>query len=69
MQGGRKLSAWNIFVQKIYREGKAKDAKYEFKQALSDASERKSEMGTKGKMTKKGGKKRKGRKGTRRHRN
>ena len=47
MQGGkRKLSQWNIFVKKIYREGKAKNSNYEFKQALSDASKRKSEMGS-----------------------
>jgi hypothetical protein len=44
MQGGRKLSAWNLFVKKIYREGKSKDSSYEFKQALEDASKRKSEM-------------------------
>ena len=45
MQGGkRKLSPWNIFVSKIYNEGKAKNSNYSFKQALSDASERKSEM-------------------------
>ena len=47
MQGGkRKLSQWNIFVKKVYREGKAKNSNYEFKQALSDASKRKSEMGS-----------------------
>ena len=40
----RKLSDWNIFVKKIYTEGKAKDSNYEFKQALEDASKRKSEM-------------------------
>ena len=45
MQGGRKLSNWNLFVKKIYKEGKAKNADYAFKQALSDASKRKSEMG------------------------
>jgi hypothetical protein len=39
-------SAWNMFVKKIYEEGKAKDPKYEFKQALVDASKRKSEMGS-----------------------
>lgn len=44
MQGGRKLSPWNLFVKKVYHEGKAKDDSYEFKQALEDASERKSEM-------------------------
>jgi hypothetical protein len=47
MKGGkRKLSQWNLFVQKVYKEGKAKDSSYEFKQALSDASKRKSEMGS-----------------------
>lgn len=40
----RKLSDWNIFVKKVYAEGKAKDSNYEFKQALEDASKRKSEM-------------------------
>lgn len=40
----RKLSNWNIFVKKIYQEGKAKNPNYEFKQALEDASKRKSEM-------------------------
>jgi hypothetical protein len=40
----RKLSEWNIFVKKIYAEGKAKNPNYEFKQALEDASKRKSEM-------------------------
>jgi len=39
-------SDWNMFVKKIYEEGKAKDPKYEFKQALVDASKRKSEIGT-----------------------
>lgn len=43
----RKLSAWNIFVKKIYKEGKAKNPNYEFKRALEDASKRKSEMGHK----------------------
>jgi hypothetical protein len=37
---------WNMFVKKIYEEGKAKDSSYEFKQALVDASKRKSEMGS-----------------------
>jgi hypothetical protein len=47
MKGGkRQLSQWNLFVQKVYKEGKAKDSEYEFKQALSDASKRKSEMGS-----------------------
>ena len=38
-------SEWNLFVKKIYQEGKSKDSNYEFKQALKDASKRKSEMG------------------------
>lgn len=38
-------SEWNMFVKKIYEEGKAKNSNYEFKQALIDASKRKSEMG------------------------
>jgi hypothetical protein len=47
MKGGkRKLSQWNIFVKKIYNEGKSKNANYEFRQALADASKRKSEMGS-----------------------
>ena len=41
----RKLSSWNLFVKKIYQEGKSKNKNYEFKQALVDASKRKSEMG------------------------
>jgi len=45
MQGGRKLSSWNLFVKKIYKEGKSSDSNYSFKQALSDASKRKGEMG------------------------
>jgi hypothetical protein len=40
----RKASPWNLFVKKIYEEGKAKNKNYEFKQALVDASKRKSEM-------------------------
>jgi hypothetical protein len=44
MQGGRKASAWNLFVKKIYNEGRSKNANYDFKQALKDASKRKSEM-------------------------
>ena len=35
---------WNMFVKKIYEEGKAKDHTYQFKNALRDASKRKSEM-------------------------
>jgi hypothetical protein len=46
MQGGRKLSDWNIFVKKVYAEGKAKDDSYEFKDALKDASKLKAENGS-----------------------
>lgn len=46
MQGGRKLSSWNVFVKKIYSEGKAANKTYQFKDALKDASRRKSEMGS-----------------------
>jgi hypothetical protein len=44
MKGGRQLSDWNLFVKKVYDEGKEKDPDYEFKEALVDASKRKSEM-------------------------
>ena len=46
MKGGRKLSQWNLFVKKIYQEGKSKNTNYQFKHALEDASKRKSEMGS-----------------------
>ena len=39
-------SAWNEFVSKIFKEGKQKNPSYQFKDALKDASKRKSEMGT-----------------------
>ena len=38
-------SEWNMFVKKIYEEGHTKNPEYKFKQALKDASRRKSEMG------------------------
>ena len=54
MNGGRKPSAWNMFVKKIYHEGHKKNSNYSFKQALTDASKRKGEMGSMGtKKTKK----------------
>lgn len=53
MQGGRKPSQWNMFVKKIYHEGRAKNKNYSFKQALTDASKRKGEMGTSNSGTKK----------------
>ena len=46
MKGGRKLSEWNLFVKKVYKEGKEKNPNYKFKNALEDASRRKSEMGS-----------------------
>jgi hypothetical protein len=57
------VTAWNMFVKKIYHEGRSKSKNYTFKQALKDASKRKGEMkntSTKGKrmskrMTKKRG--------------
>ena len=49
----RKLSSWNLFVKKIYQEGKSKNKNYEFKQALVDASKRKSEMGNASSYSKK----------------
>jgi len=39
-------SAWNMFVKKIYEEGHKKNPDYSFKEALKDASKRKSEMGS-----------------------
>jgi hypothetical protein len=45
MQGGKRApSSWNLFVKKIYNEGKSKNSEYQFKDALKDASNRKSEM-------------------------
>ena len=49
-------SAWNLFVKKIYHEGKAKNSSYEFKQALVDASKRKGEMGSSGSSSNKSAK-------------
>lgn len=59
--------SWIDFVKRVQAEGKKKDKNYSFKQAMGDASKRKSEWkkdGSKesrssGKKTKKGGKKRK----------
>jgi hypothetical protein len=64
--GKRALSSWNLFVKKVYREGKMKNKNYAFKDALKDASNRKGEMGSQStkKMRKSRGKK--GKRGTRR---
>lgn len=69
MQGGRKLSSWNLFVKKVYREGKSSDSNYSFKQALTDASKRKGEMGkgspnAMGTMSKKSSRKQKSKRNT-----
>ena len=49
MKGGkRSLSAWNLFVKKVYNEGKTTNSNYKFKDALKDASRRKKEMGSSG---------------------
>jgi hypothetical protein len=57
MKGGKRpLSAWNLLVKKVFHEGRKKSKGYSFKQALNDASRRKSEMGsTRSKHSKKGG--------------
>ena len=47
------MTAWNDFVKKIYHEGHNKDSSYSFKQALQDASKRKSEMGSSSSTSKK----------------
>ena len=69
----KKLSAWNLFVKKVYAEGKAKNKSFQFKDALKAASKRKSEMGSSSSSgpTKKNTKSRKGGKrksGTRKRR-
>jgi hypothetical protein len=42
------MTAWTDFVTKIYKEGVAKNSSYKYKQAMVDASKRKSEMGSSG---------------------
>lgn len=39
------VTAWNLFVKKVYHQGRSKSKQYTFKQALKDASKRKGEMG------------------------
>ena len=58
------MTAWNDFVTKIYNEEHKKNPDYMFKQALKDASKRKSEMGStaSGVKSKKSKKSRKNRK-------
>uniref|UniRef100_A0A6C0LJK1 Uncharacterized protein n=1 Tax=viral metagenome TaxID=1070528 RepID=A0A6C0LJK1_9ZZZZ len=40
----KKLSSWNLFVKKVFQEGKAKNKDFKFKDALKEASARKGEM-------------------------
>jgi hypothetical protein len=40
------LTNWNLFVKKIYHEGRKKNKTFKFKDALKEASSRKSEMTT-----------------------
>jgi len=42
----RMASAWNMFTKKIFEEGRKKNKSYSFREALSDASKRKGEMGS-----------------------
>lgn len=67
----KKLSTWNMFVKKVYAEGKSKNKSYQFRDALKDASKRKGEMGSSAVAgpTKKNTKRRKGgKRGTRKRR-
>ena len=49
-QGGKKKAPteWNLFVKKIFHEGRKNNANYKFKNALEDASRRKNEMSSSG---------------------
>ena len=46
------MTAWTDFVKKVFEEGKKKSPDYQFKDALKDASKRKSEMGKSSPKTK-----------------
>ena len=39
-------SAWNMFTKKIFEEGRKKNSKFSFREAFSEASRRKGEMGS-----------------------
>jgi hypothetical protein len=41
----RKPSEWNMFVKKVFEEGRKKNPGFKFKDALKEASDRKNEMG------------------------
>jgi hypothetical protein len=68
MKGGKRaLSPWNMFVKKVYHEGKSKNSSYQFKNALRDASRRKSEMGSSSGTKKMGKSHSRHHRGTRKH--
>jgi hypothetical protein len=63
------MTAWTDFVKKIFAEGRKKNPAFQFKDALKEASKRKSEMGSSssaaaapGKTMKKRGKSKKSKK-------
>jgi len=62
----KKLSTWNLFVKKVYAEGKAKNKSFQFKDALKAASKRKGEMGSASSSTSSTKKNTKSRKGGKR---
>lgn len=41
-----KMSPWTDLVSKIFKEGRDKDSSYQLKDAMKEASKRKSEMGS-----------------------
>jgi len=41
----RKPSEWNMFVKKVFEQGRKKNPNFQFKDALKEASDRKNEMG------------------------
>jgi len=49
MKGDKRApSQWNLFVKKIFIEGKENNPNFAFKDALKEASRRKGEMGSMG---------------------
>ena len=60
------MTAWTDFVSKVFKEERAKNPTFQFKDALKMASKRKSEMGSSsaapGKTVKKRGKSKKSKK-------
>ena len=67
MEGGkRKPSQWNMFVKKVFSQGRSKNKNYSFKEALTDASKRKGEMGTMKNKPRSKGKSRRNRRSRRR---